>query len=221
VPTDIIRVFILAQNRLLREALARLLSKKNDIQVAGAADFSPQLVEVISSACPDVLLADSTAFATPQMQLVAEFCAAVPGLKIVMIGMEADDESLLQAVRAGVAGYVLKEASALEVVSAVRAVARGEAVCPATLCAALFKYVAAHQLRTTFRLPLKRNLGLTRREQQLLGMIDQGLSNKEIASGLNLSEQTIKNHVHRILRKLGARDRRAAVELSRVPGAIT
>jgi DNA-binding NarL/FixJ family response regulator len=219
-PTDIVSVYILAQNRLLREALARLLSKKNDIQIAGASDFSPQLVQQVAASAPDVLLADSTAFSVPQMQLIAEFCAALPGLKIVLIGMECDEEAFLQAVRDGIAGYVLKEASAVEVASAVRTVARGESVCPPSLCAVLFKYIAAERSRT-FRLPLKRNLGLTRREQQLLGLIDQGLSNKEIATNLSLSEQTIKNHIHRMLRKLGASDRTAAVELCRLPDAVS
>jgi DNA-binding NarL/FixJ family response regulator len=68
---------------------------------------------------------------------------------------------------------------------------------------------------------LKRDLGLTRREQELLQRIDQGLSNKEIAVDLNLSEQTVKNHVHRMLRKVGATDRASAVELCRLPGAVS
>jgi len=67
---------------------------------------------------------------------------------------------------------------------------------------------------------LKHNLGLTRREQQLVQLIGRGLTNKEIASQLNLSEQTIKNHVHRMLQKLGASDRLAAVELCRMPGVV-
>ena len=219
-PTDITHVYILAQNRLLREALARLLSKKSDIQVVGASDFSSQVVQLVANSGPDVLLADSTAFAMPQMRLIPEVCTAVPGLKVVMIGMESQEEAFLQAVREGIAGYLLKEASAAEVAAAVRAAARGEAICPPSLCHVLFRYIAAERVRS-FRLPLKHNFNLTRREQQLLGLIDQGLSNKEIAVDLGLSEQTVKNHVHRMLRKLGAADRTAAVELCRLPGAVT
>jgi DNA-binding NarL/FixJ family response regulator len=220
VPAEIIRVFILAQNRLLREALARLLAKKNDIHIVGAADLTPQLVQVVVGASPDVLLSDPSALAAPQMQLIPELRAAVPGLKVVMIGMEGREDAFLQAVREGVAGYLLTEASAAEVASAVRGVARGEAICPPYLCNVLFRYVAVERSRT-LRLPFKPDLGLTRREQQLLHLIDRGLSNKEIAVDLNLSEQTIKNHVHRMLRKLGAPDRAAAVELCRLPGAVT
>jgi DNA-binding NarL/FixJ family response regulator len=217
VHADITSVFILAQNRLLREALARVLAKKADFKIVGDCDFSPQLVDAITASAPDVLLSDPAAFAAPQMHIVAEVRAAVPGLKVVMIGMERDEDVFLRAVREGVSGYVLKDASAAEVVSAVRGVARGEATCPPELCAVLFRYVAKEPSRP-YRLPLRRNLGLTRREQELLQRIDQGWSNKEIAADLNLSEQTIKNHVHRMLRKVGASDRVAALELCRLPG---
>jgi DNA-binding NarL/FixJ family response regulator len=217
-----IAVFILAENRLLREALTRILSKKTDTRVVGACAFSSQVIEQIAEAAPDVLLADSSAPALPGLQLIPEVRAAVPGLKVVMIGMDADRERFLQAVRDGIAGYVLREASALEVAAAIRAVANGDAACPSSLCLALFEYVAAEHHRTataTFR--IRHNLGLTRREQQLVQMIDRGLTNKEIASQLNLSEQTVKNHVHRMLRKLGASDRMSAVELCRMPGIVT
>lgn len=217
---DITSVFILAQNRLLREALARLLTKKTDLKIVGASDFSPQLVQAIATASPDVLLSDPTAFASPQMHIVQEVRAAVPGLKVVMIGMEANEDVFLRAVRDGISGYVLKDASAAEVASAVSGVARGEAICPPQLCNVLFRYVAKEPVRP-YRLPLKRDLGLTRREQELLQRIDQGWSNKEIAVDLSLSEQTVKNHVHRMLRKLGAADRVAAVELCRLPGAFS
>ncbi len=217
---QIVSVFILAENRLLREALTRVLSKKTDIQVVGACAFSPQVVEQIADAAAEVLVSDSSAIAFSDLQLIREARAAVPGLKVVMVGMEDDREIFLQAVRDGVAGYVLKEASAAEVATAVRAVANHEAACPPTLCMALFEHVAAEQVRVlTFR--LKHNLGLTRREQQLVQMIERGLTNKEIASQLNLSEQTVKNHVHRMLRKLGAPDRLTAVELCRVPEVVS
>jgi DNA-binding NarL/FixJ family response regulator len=215
VDVEAIAVFILAENRLLREALTRLLNKRSDLRVVGACAFAPQVVPQIAAAAPDVLLADSIA-ATPNSQFLREVRTAIPGLKVVMIGMEANRESFLQAVRDGVVGYMLKDASAMEVASAVRAVTNGQAVCPPDLCLSLFEHVAAQRTHFSFR--LKHDLGLTRREQQLVQMIDRGLTNKEIASQLNLSEQTVKNHIHRMLRKLGASNRLVAVELCRVPG---
>jgi DNA-binding NarL/FixJ family response regulator len=213
-----VQVFILAENRLLREALTRILGKKNDIRVVGASAFSNDVVEQISSAAPDVLLSDSAAVALSDLRLVSEVRAAIPGLKVVMIGMDADREIFLRAVRDGIVGFVLKDASAMEVAAAVRSVANNEAICPPGLCLALFESVASRTGSTSF--VIRHNLGLTRREQQLVQMISHGLTNKEIASQLNLSEQTVKNHIHRMLRKLGATDRLGAVEICRVPGAV-
>jgi DNA-binding NarL/FixJ family response regulator len=214
-----VQVFILAENRLLREALTRILSKKSDIRVVGASAFSPDVVGQISGAAPDVLLSDSTAVALSDLRLISEVLAAIPGLKVVMIGMDADPEIFLRAVKDGIVGFVLKDASAMEVAAAVRSVANGEAVCPPGLCLTLFEHVA-NQNTHPARFVIRHNLGLTRREQQLVQMISRGLTNKEIASQLNLSEQTVKNHVHRMLRKVGATDRLGAVELCRLPGAV-
>ncbi len=216
---ETVQVFILAENRLLREALTRILSKKSDIRVVGAAAFSPGVVQEIRATAPDVLLSDSAAVALSELQLVSEVRSALLGLKVVMIGMDADRETFLRAVRDGVAGYVLKDASAIEVASAVRSVANGEAVCPPSLCLTLFEQVSK-QVTPPASFVIRHNLGLTRREQQLVQMIGRGLTNKEIAAQLNLSEQTIKNHIHRMLRKLGANDRLGAVELCRMPGAV-
>jgi len=215
---ECVQVFILAENRLLREALTRILSKKSDIRVVGASAFSPEVVDQICNAAPDVLLSDSAVVALSDLRLISEVRTAVPGLKVVMIGMDPDREVFLRAVRDGIVGFVLKDASALEVAAAVRSVANNEAVCPPDLCLALFECVA-NQTAHPASFVIRHNLGLTRREQQLVQMISHGLTNKEIASQLNLSEQTVKNHIHRMLRKLGATDRLGAVELCRTPRA--
>jgi DNA-binding NarL/FixJ family response regulator len=220
VEVETVQVYILAENRLLREALARILNKKSDMQVIAAAAPSSDIVGQISAAAPDVLLCDSSADALSQLRLIVEMRAALPGLRVIMIGMDADKESFLRAVRDGVVGYVLKDASAMEVASAVRAVANGEAVCPPSLCRVLFEELVKPKVQPAPSFVLKHDLGLTRREQQLVHMISRGLTNKEIAVQLNLSEQTIKNHIHRMLRKLGASDRLGAVELCRMPGVV-
>jgi len=217
---EIVRVFILAENRLLREALTRILNKKSDMRVVGASAFSPNVVDQIRAATPDVLLSDSAAVALSKLRLVCEVRAASPGLKVVMIGMDPDRDTFLHAVRDGVVGYVLKDASAIEVAASVRSVANDEAICPPGLSLSLFEQEFQRNVRPSTHFVLKSNLGLTRREQQLVQMISRGLTNKEIASQLNLSEQTVKNHVHRMLRKLGASDRLSAVELCRMPGVV-
>jgi DNA-binding NarL/FixJ family response regulator len=134
--------------------------------------------------------------------------------------MDCDEEKFLLAVHRGIVGYVLKDASARELADAIHAVSRGEAVCPPILCRALFERVArAGEWQPG--LQVRKHLGLTRREQQLIQLVSQGLTNKEIGSQLFLSEQTIKNHLRRMLRKIGATDRLEAVELCRAQGFWT
>jgi DNA-binding NarL/FixJ family response regulator len=207
-----IPVFLIAENRLLREALARILGKKNDITVVGAAMYSDAIAEVIATVSAQVLLfdpPDPSCFA-----FIKSVRESVPGLKVLLIGMELDADLLLRAVRQGIAGYLLKDASAADVAAAVRAVANNHAICPPELCQSLFDCVA-HQRLAFPGFFVKHQLGLTRREQQLVEMISRGFTNKEIATDLSLSEQTVKNHIHRVLRKLGVRDRLAAVEACR------
>jgi DNA-binding NarL/FixJ family response regulator len=135
--------------------------------------------------------------------------------KCVLVAMEDDQTHFLDGIRRGVLGYVLQDASAAEVMSAIRAVAQGEAVCPAQYVLTLVNYFAFQ----TAGSPNSRTcaqLGLTRREQQLVPLIDRGMTNKEIASHLNLSEQTVKNHVHRILHKVGVQDRLSVFEAIRM-----
>ena len=214
-----ISVFLLAENRLLREALAKILNKKTDITVVGSAPLSSGVVLKITASSPQVLLFDPPHNTRGECSIIPPLRKALPTLKVVMIGMDPDKELFLRAVRDGIAGYVLKDATAPEVADAVRSVAENQAVCPAALCQALFENVA-RQSPAYPNLLVKHHMGLTRREQQLVEMIGRGLTNKEIAVTLGLSEQTIKNHIHRMLRKLGASDRLAAAEMCRTDNSL-
>jgi DNA-binding NarL/FixJ family response regulator len=214
-----IQVYILAENRLLREALARILNAKSDIRVVGSSSFGPSVVDEMRAVAPEVLLTDSAALALSELRLLQEVHQVLPSLKVVMIGMETDTETFLRAVEDGAVGYMLKDASAIEVAAAVRSAANGEAICPSTLCLQLFK-AYSKQCSQPRPFLLRRNLGLTRREQQLVLMVGRGSTNKEIAQELGLSEQTVKNHVHRILQKVGADDRMTMVEICCAPGNI-
>jgi len=214
-----ISVFLLAENRLLREALAKILNKKTDITVVGSAPLSSGVVLKITASSPQVLLFDPPHNTRGECSIIPPLRKALPTLKVVMIGMDPDKELFLRAVRDGIAGYVLKDATAPEVADAVRSVAENQAVCPAALCQALFEYVA-RQSPAYPNLLVKHHMGLTRREQQLVEMIGRGFTNKEIAVTLGLSEQTIKNHIHRMLRKLGASDRLAAAEMCRTGNSL-
>jgi two-component system response regulator DevR len=215
-----VEVFLLAENRLFLDVFARLLARRNDIQVVGGAAVSPQVMLEVVAANPDVILCDSLTSALASEDLLVDLRRNLPNSRILMFGMDADPEKFLIAVHHGVTGYVLKDASAAEVGNAIRAVAQGEAVCPPTLCRALFDHVASSGAWQP-GIQVRKNLGLTRREQQLVQLVSEGLTNKEIAARLYLSEQTVKNHVRRMLRKAGATDRLEAVERWRAQGFWT
>src|SRR6266699_2140300 len=197
VPSLSIRVFLMMKNRLLREALIRLLRKRSDLVVVGYDDPADATPYQVLERSFDVLLIDSFQTTWPGAKIARE-TGGKAAYKAVLIGMEPDEELFMAAVRSGVMGYLLKDASASELVAAVRAVYRGEAVCPPQLCSTLFRFVA-HMIE---EMPVKRSgprPDLTIRQQQLMVLVAKGFTNKEIASHLNLSEFTVRNHIHRVL----------------------
>ena len=213
-------IFVLAENRLLRESLCRLLRKKSDITVVDECGDTPRVIQRISEAGCEILLLDDAIKSRTNPNLVVEILARIPQLKIILIGVDNNEESFLHAVRCGAVGYLLREASAMDVLAAVRAVARGEAVCPPQLTLSLFRYVA-NQGRGVPYFRTRAEVGLTRRQHPLVSFVAKGFTNKEIASTLNLSEQTVKNHMHRILRQVNAEDRYEAVETIRSFGLLS
>jgi DNA-binding NarL/FixJ family response regulator len=217
VPCQQIGVYVVSANRLLRESLARILNKRADMWAQPSQEISDATADSIRESEASILLFDSADAILSRDELVQEILGDGLRWKAIVIGMEADERIFLETVRRGVSGYLLKDASAVDIVDAVRTVARGEVVCPPSLCRILFRFVS----RQAMPLPNNRvrdQIGLTRREQQLLPLIARGLTNKEIASNLNLSEQTVKNHIHHILSKVGAEDRLGVMEVCRTHG---
>jgi len=212
------KVFLLTENRLLREALIRLLSKKSDIRVVGANPYSPATYTEIVAARPGIIVLDSSGLAFSAAKLIPTLHSALPDVRVVMVDMDLDQETFLRAVREGVVGYVLKDASAMEVASTIRDVAAGIAVCPPALSMTLFRSVA-QQATVQPVISWGADHGLSRREYQLVELLRERLTNKEIAVRLNLAEQTVKNHVHRILRKVGAPNRTTVIERYELEGS--
>jgi two-component system, NarL family, nitrate/nitrite response regulator NarL len=212
--THTLKLFLLVENRLLREALAVIVRKQPDFSVVGVDRYTRSIEKQFLESNCDILVADHASATIFPSTFVADSLSLVPEMKIVLLGMEEDPEIFLQAVRSGVSGYLLGDASAEETLTAVRRVARGEAVCPSRLCLHLFKFVAREALKGSLVLNQRvcAKLGLTPRQQQLISFLARGLTNKEIAANLNLSEFTVKNHVHRIMRQLKAESRYAAVQ---------
>lgn len=212
--TRVLRLFLLVENRLLREALAGILRKQADFSIVGIDRYAPAAHKAVVASQCDILVADHASAATFSSSFLAECLAVAPDVKVVFFGMEDDAEIFVQAVRAGVSGYLLGDASADETLAAIRRVAQGEAVCPPRLCLQLFQFVAREAQKGSLVLNQRicAKLGLTPRQQQLVAFLARGLTNKEIAANLNLSEFTVKNHVHRIMRQLNAESRYAAVQ---------
>src|SRR3954466_11382700 len=136
-----ISVFLLAESRLLREALTRILRKRNDIHVVGSSSCSETVTNAIGALFPQVLLFDPVDVMSG-LTLVRTLRDQLPAMKVILIGMESCPEIFLRSVREGIAGYALKDATAAEIASAVRSVVSNHAVCPPELCQTLFDYVA-------------------------------------------------------------------------------
>lgn len=203
-----VSLHIFARNRLLREALERAFAARTDIETVGSAEKPQAGLDAVAALRPQVVLIDGGSLEFDWVKLVTGIRRAAVESRVVLFGMPEDAETFFSAIRAGVVGYVLSESSGADLVTAVRCAARNEAFCPARLCLALFNYVVRSSSSPAPLLRAKH--GLTRREQQLLPLISEGLTNKEIATRLALSEQTVKNHIGSILRKMGARDRLSA-----------
>jgi len=208
-----VRVYVVAENRLLRETLVRLFRKRSEISIVGDTCCSDSVIEDIASAKPELLLLDCFTNNSSDDWL-ADLQESMPEIKIVLFGMDEDPSLFLRAVRRGIAGYVLKNASATDLLDAVRTVAQGEAACPTKFCKVLFKTVAAgvaEEKDGRATSPFE----LTQRQRQLMSLVAMGLSNKEIAANLNLSEFTVKNHIYRFMKQVDAQSRHEAVTLIR------
>ena len=224
-PPGPIRVRLLMESRLSREALTRILRRFPDITVVGQErrpDAAEEARAAVEASGGELLVLDT---GEPEAFLAASGadCGQPTKPKILLIGMNGDPEQFIAAVHSGVSGYLLKDASASEIVVAIRALARGEAHCPPQLCLKLFQHIA-EQRHVMEPGPTRVTTRLTLRQQKLVSMVAEGLTNKEIASNLNLSEFTVRNHMHRIMRRLKATNRCevvATVKTLSLPGQTT
>ena len=215
-----ISVHLFVQNRLLREALVRLFQKRAGITVAGKSHQSELDLDFLTATPCDVLLLDSITPVSAGDGL-QELFKRFPELKIVLFGMDEDQEDFLEAVKLGVSGYLLNDASSEDIISAVRGVVQGEAVCPGKLCMSLFQYVARELSQKSVLADQEAlKAGLTFRQRQLMSLVAKGMTNKEIAASLSLSEFTVKNHIHRIMKQIEAETRHEAVDLMRAGGFL-
>ena len=225
VDAKVTKLFLVIENRMLREAMGALFTRQPDFCLFDAARYSPAVYKSIGASDCDILLADQASAAVFPSNFICDVLSLSPNRKAILFGMENDPELFLQAVRSGISGYLLGEASAEDILNAVRRVTAGEAVSPPHLCHHLFRFVARTTREGSMILNqrLCHRLGLTARQQQLIAFLARGFTNKEIAESMHLSEFTVKNHVHRIMRRLNAQSRYAAVQTvcdSNLPATI-
>ena len=210
---DPIRVLIVDDHSVVREGLRAFLELQAGLEVVGEAADGVEAIEAGARLRPDVILMD---LVMPQLGGVAamrRLREQVPGARIIVLTSFLDDDKLLPALRAGAAGYLLKNAEPHEIVRAVRAAHAGEALLDPVVAARLVETLAADDGQE----PLDR---LTPREREVLVLIGRGYSNKRIANELELSEKTVKTHVGHVLAKLGVTDRTQAAVVAVRAGIV-
>jgi NarL family two-component system response regulator LiaR len=208
-----IRVLIVDDHAVVREGLQAFLELQEGIEVAGQAADGEDAVEAAVRLRPDVILMD---LVMPRLDGVAAMRSlreSVPDARVIVLTSFLDDDKLLPALRAGAAGYLLKNAEPREVARAVRAAHAGEALLDPVVAARLVETLAASGAEE----PLDR---LTPREREVLVLIGRGLPNKRIARELELSEKTVKTHVGHVLAKLGVGDRTQAAVVAVRAGLV-
>jgi DNA-binding NarL/FixJ family response regulator len=196
-------IFVITANRFFRESLVRLFRSDRGFRVSGAPDCTLLLSGPANRVNPDVVVLRPEW--DREFQSTRAIHEAAPETKILMIGMEDDEEMFLLAVQAGAEGYLLRDASAKQMLAAAHKLHRNSVVCPQHLERALFNLIASGPRLKPGAAQM--TCVLTPREHQLSSLVAQGLANKEIAGRLNLSIQTVKNHVHSILQKTQSKNR--------------
>ena len=207
---DAIRVLVVDDHAVVREGLRTFLSLQDGIEVVGEAADGREAVAAAERERPDVVVMDLVMPRLDGVQAMRELSARVPRARVIVLTSFLDDDRLLPAIRAGAAGYLLKNVEPAELARAVRAADAGEALIDPVVAARLVVALAdADDHRD--------EQPLTAREHEVLDLIARGYANKRIALELGIAEKTVKTHVGHVLAKLGVADRtQAALYATRV-----
>jgi DNA-binding NarL/FixJ family response regulator len=204
-PARPVPVFLIDDNRLLREGLSSMLSAHGLSVVATARSGSEALREV-ARVKPQLILLDSALGDRDSPRFVLEVREKFPDIKVIVMGLLPAHEDLVEFIKAGVSGFILKDATIEVFVQTIMSVADGMSVLPSTLTTTLFMHVAT-QVASRGRRGTKAAVRMTARERQVMESIADGMSNKEIADRLHIATHTVKSHVHNILEKLALHTR--------------
>ncbi len=222
--TDKIQVFLVSQQSLFQQGIKHSLASTADIEVLGVCGVSSEVLSAIDTSPPDVAIVDIDGPSDDGLVLARKIKQRSSNIGVIVLSSNPNDAQLFQALKAQTVSYLSKELTAGQLADTVRRVARGEHPINESLTA---RPKVAEQVLHQFQELYWRSEAegfispLTRRETEILSYIGQGYLNKQIASELGISEQTIKNHVTSILRKLNANARTEAVIVAIKQGLIT
>ncbi|GAT65219.1 response regulator transcription factor [Planomonospora sp. ID91781] len=207
-----IRILLVDDHAGFRAGLRALLSAAEGIEVADEAASGEQALALVGRAQPDVVLMDLTMPGMGGVAATERLTRDHPHVRVVVLSMSDDDDSVFAAMRAGARGYVLKGARKAELVRSVQAAAEGEAIFSPAIAARMTAYFAERE-RSEPALP-----ELTRREREILALVAEHLTNPQIAARLGLSQKTVRNHVSAVFAKLQVADRAQAIMRAREAG---
>lgn len=208
--TDAIRVMICDDHALFRRGLIMVLESEEGMDVVGEAEDGEEAIRKVEELAPDVVLMDVRMPRVSGIEATRQIAEVNPTAKILMLTVSDEEDDLYDAIKAGATGYLLKEISIEEVANAIRAVVSGQSLISPSMASKLLTEFTALAKKADEKqaVPTPR---LTERELEVLKLVAQGMSNREIASELYISENTVKNHVRNILEKLHLHSRMEAV----------
>ena len=215
-----VRVLLVDDQALFREALATLLATRDDIDVVGEAGNGDEALSRAAELIPDVVLMDLRMPVLDGVAATRRLRLELPGVRVIALTTFDDDEDVFAALRAGAVGYLLKDVSSARLVEAVLAAARGESVLQPSVAAKVVARFAQLPDHPAEPRPQPLVVPLSERELEVLRLLADGRSNREIAAAVFLAEGTVKNHVTNVLGKLGARDRTQAALRARDLGLL-
>jgi DNA-binding NarL/FixJ family response regulator len=201
-----IRVLLIEDNRLLREGITKMLNAEADLKVIPSSG-NGDVFERAEMVAPDVVLLDLGLKNQNSLTAVELMRKQFPETHVIVMDLVPAHAEIVQFVKAGVAGFILKDATLNDFLHTIRSVVKGVKILPPTMTGSLFSQIVEHALQSGKMDELMSAVTMTSREQDVIGHISAGKSNKEIASELNIAVYTVKSHVHNILEKLALHTR--------------
>lgn len=222
--TNKVNILIISPQQLFRRGVEIMLSAAEEVKIIGSIDFSNGVQLSLDELPPDIALVDIDSSIDTSIEIAQRVKQRLPSVGVIMFTSNPNDDELFQALKAQAVAYLSKEVTADEMINIIRRVARGDY--PINDNMQTNPKVAEHVLQQFQKFSLQEETGtlispLTRRETEIVGYIAQGYLNKQIAAELEISEQTIKNHVTSVLRKLNANARTEAVVIALKQGIIS